>query len=95
MSEDEYKGIPRSKIPWSPKIDYEKCISCGKCIDFCHVKAFGSIEENGKRKTIIRDKNACIVFCTGCEAICPKGAITHTPPEETHRVIEKLKKSQK
>ena len=23
----------------APKIDYEKCIKCGKCSNFCHKKA--------------------------------------------------------
>jgi formate hydrogenlyase subunit 6/NADH:ubiquinone oxidoreductase subunit I len=40
MSEEDYEGISRNKIHWDPKIDYEKCIICGKCVDFYHMKAF-------------------------------------------------------
>ena len=50
MSEETYEGIPRIKIPWDPKIDYEKCITCGKCVDFCHVGAFKFEEKNGEKK---------------------------------------------
>lgn len=50
MSEETYEGIPRNKIPWDPKIDYEKCITCGKCVDFCHVGAFKFEEKNGEKK---------------------------------------------
>jgi NAD-dependent dihydropyrimidine dehydrogenase PreA subunit len=90
--EKQYQGIPRNQIPWAPKIDYTKCTTCGKCVDFCHTKAFATTEENGKTKTIVKDPNACVVFCHGCETICPAGAITHPSDEETQRLIEKLKK---
>ena len=90
MSETEYEGVPRNKILWDPKIDYTKCISCGKCVDFCHMKAFKTEEKQGKKTTIV-NPNACIVFCRGCETICPVGAISHPTEEETQKIIDKLK----
>ena len=27
MPEEDYEGIPRNKISWDPKIDYDKCIA--------------------------------------------------------------------
>jgi NAD-dependent dihydropyrimidine dehydrogenase PreA subunit len=89
MPEEEYEGIPRNKISWDPKIDYDKCISCGKCLDFCHMNAFE--EKDGKKKTVVTP-NACVVFCRGCEDICPVGAITHPSEEETQKIIDKLYK---
>jgi formate hydrogenlyase subunit 6/NADH:ubiquinone oxidoreductase subunit I len=50
MSDETFEGIPRNQIPWAPKINYQKCVSCGKCVDFCHMKTFGFIEEKAKRK---------------------------------------------
>jgi ferredoxin len=91
MPEDEYKGIPRNKISWDPKIDYDKCISCGKCVDFCHMNAFKFVEKEGTKKTVVTP-NACVVFCRGCEDICPVGAITHPSEEETQKTIDKLHK---
>jgi ferredoxin len=91
MSEESYEGIPRNKIDWHPIINYEKCVSCGKCVDFCHVKSFGYEDINGKKKTIVQNLNACVVLCRGCEDICPVGAITHPSEEETQKLIEKLK----
>jgi len=90
MSEEDYEGISRNKIPWDPKIDYEKCIRCGKCADFCHMKAFKLEEKDGtKRCEVI--PNRCVVFCRGCEDICPVGAITHPSEEETQKIINKHK----
>ena len=93
MSEESYEGIPRNKIPWYPSIDYEKCISCGKCVDFCHMGAFAFEEKEGKKRSVVKNPNSYVVFCRGCEDICPAGAITHPSEEETQKIIEKLKKA--
>jgi NAD-dependent dihydropyrimidine dehydrogenase PreA subunit len=92
MSEETFEGIPRSKIPWNPKIDYEKCVSCGKCVDFCHMNAFKLEEKNGIRTTVV-NPNLCVVFCRGCEDICPANAISHPTEEATKKIIKKLKTS--
>ncbi len=91
MPEEDYEGIPRIKISWDPKIDYNKCITCGKCVDFCHMNAFKVEEKDGKNKTTVKP-NFCVVFCRGCEDICPVSAITHPSEEETQKIIDKLHK---
>jgi NAD-dependent dihydropyrimidine dehydrogenase PreA subunit len=91
MNEGTVEGVPRNKIPWAPKIDYTKCVNCGKCVDFCHMQAYTIQEVEGKRKTVVKDQNACVVFCRGCEEICPAGAITHPSEEKTRKIIDKLK----
>jgi NAD-dependent dihydropyrimidine dehydrogenase PreA subunit len=93
MSEETYEGIPRNKIVWHPIINYEKCVSCGKCVDFCHMHAFGTEDKHGKKRTIVQDLNACVVMCRGCEDICPEGAITHPSEEETQLAIKKLQEA--
>jgi ferredoxin len=92
MSEKTYNGIPRNEITWDPKIDCERCIVCGKCLDFCHVGAFRLEEKDGKRRMLV-NPNRCIVFCKGCQAICPEGAITHPSEEETKKIIDDLKET--
>jgi NAD-dependent dihydropyrimidine dehydrogenase PreA subunit len=92
MPEKEYEGIPRNKIPWDPKIDYNKCESCGKCVNFCHMNAFKIEEKDGQKRTVV-NPNQCVVFCRGCEDVCPVGAITHPSEEETQKKINKLKKA--
>jgi len=90
MSEDEYEGIPRNQIPWNPKIDYTKCTTCGKCVDFCHMTAFKYQETEGKKKTVV-NPNRCVVFCRGCEEICPACAISHPGEGETQKIVDELK----
>lgn len=94
MSEETYEGILRSKIQWSPKIDYKKCISCGQCVDFCPTGVFEFREEEGKKVSVVKNPNSCVVFCRGCEDVCSAGAITHPSEEETRKIIEKLKISE-
>jgi ferredoxin len=91
MSEKTFEGIPRNKIFWDPIIDYNKCITCGKCVDYCHVNAFSIEEKDGEKRTVVHP-NKCIVFCRGCEPVCPVGAISHPSEEETLKKIEELKK---
>jgi NAD-dependent dihydropyrimidine dehydrogenase PreA subunit len=93
MSEEEtYEGIPRNKIFWDPTIDYEKCVACGKCVDFCHMGAYKFEEKEGKKRTAV-NPNKCVVFCKGCEDACPVGAISHPSEEETQKTIEKLQEA--
>jgi NAD-dependent dihydropyrimidine dehydrogenase PreA subunit len=53
---------------------------------------FGFKEENGEKKVFVKNLDACVVFCRGCEDICPKGAISHPSEEKTQKIIGKLKK---
>jgi len=94
--EETFEGVPRKKVPWYPIIDYEKCISCGKCVDYCVFGVYEFEERNGKKTSIVKNPYKCTpVFCRGCEEICPSGAITHPSEEETQKIIDKLKQDLK
>ena len=93
MPEETYERLPRSKIPWGPTIDYEKCISCGKCVDYFELGVYKFEAHLGKKKTVVKNPNNCVVFCTGCEAQCPANAITHPSKKETRKMIKKLQKA--
>ena len=83
------KEFPVRKYLVIFKIDPDKCITCGKCVDFCHTETFELKEQEDKKKTIV-NPNRCVVFCRGCEDVCPVGAISHPLEEETQKVIDKL-----
>lgn len=51
------------------KIKYEKCNSCGICIENCPINI---IKKEGN--TIVIDNSRCI-HCITCVAVCPTGAI--------------------
>jgi NAD-dependent dihydropyrimidine dehydrogenase PreA subunit len=93
MSEETYPGVPGSKIPWYPTIDYEKCISCGKCVDYCKLGVYEFEEKQGKKRSLVKNPDNCVVLCTGCQDICPAGAITHPSKTETRKIIRKLRKA--
>jgi len=88
-SEETYEGVPRNKIPWHPTINYDKCVSCGKCIEYCTLGVYEVKETQGKKRTVVKNPNFCVVLCTGCEEMCPSGAIEFPSKEETKRAIEK------
>ena len=57
------------------------------------MNTFGFEEKEGKKKTVVKGQNACVVMCRGCEDICPAGVITHPSEIKTQKIIEKLKKN--
>jgi NAD-dependent dihydropyrimidine dehydrogenase PreA subunit len=89
---EQYHGIERNKIPWHPKIDHDKCINCGTCVDYCKLGVYTIIEEQGDKKPVVKNPNNCVVFCTGCVSQCPLGAISFPSKQETREIIKKLEK---
>jgi MinD superfamily P-loop ATPase len=53
-----------------PRIDEQKCTSCGKCVEFCEYHALARFGQ----KVMVFD-NLCH-GCGGCSIICPEGAIS-------------------
>ena len=91
MSEETFHDVPRNKIPWYPTIDYVKCVNCGKCVDYCKLGVYKFEEKKGKKKLLVRNPNNCVVYCNGCDAICPSFAITHPSKREVAKIISKLR----
>ena len=85
MSE-EYHGIKRDKIPWHPTIDYDKCINCRICVEYCKLGVYDVEEE----RPVVTNPNNCVVFCTGCKGQCPEGAISFPSKQKTRELIKKL-----
>jgi NAD-dependent dihydropyrimidine dehydrogenase PreA subunit len=94
MSEEMFNGVPRSKIPWYPTIDYDKCLECGKCVKSCAHGVYEFEEKQNKKIPVVKNLNNCLVYCTGCDSICPAGAISHPSKKETARIINQLRKAQ-
>ena len=92
MSE-EYHGINRAKIPWHPTINYDECINCGTCVDYCKMGVYTVEEEHGEKKPNVKNPGNCVVFCTGCEGQCPSEAISFPSKQETRELIKELRKN--
>jgi len=70
------------------KIDEEKCIGCGLCVDACHEGAIGMV--NGKAK-LLRDD-----YCDGlgdCLPACPTEAISFEEREAAEYNEDEVKKN--
>ncbi len=93
MTQETYPGVPRSKIPWGPTIDYGKCVNCGKCVDYCKLGVYELEEKEGEKRSVVRNPNNCVVLCTGCEPQCPARAITHPSKVETRKIIRELQRA--
>lgn len=56
---------------WYPVLDYDKCVACGKCHDFCLFGVY-SIED-GKVK--VTQPQNCKNNCPACSRVCPAEAV--------------------
>ncbi|MEA3254378.1 MAG: 4Fe-4S binding protein [Candidatus Altiarchaeota archaeon] len=52
------------------KIDYDKCTSCGKCVEVCVMGALEFFEDT----VVVANPEKCSC-CRECEENCPTGAI--------------------
>jgi len=93
MSETTFMGVPREKIDWSPRIDYDKCkcSECVECVEFCPHKVF-EIDENAKHKLIVKNPHNCVVFCRACAKTCGPDAITFPDKNATTKYIKEIRK---
>lgn len=94
MSEITFMGVPRSKIDWSPRLDYDKCNYCMDCVDFCPHKVF-EVRENEEKKLIVKNPDNCVVFCRACGKTCGLDAISFPNKGETTKVIKEIRKAGK
>lgn len=85
---NEWRGIPREKIPWYPTIDADKCIGCRTCVDFCKngVLAF----DEATLKAEVRTPHNCVVECSTCGRLCPAEAIRFPEAEAFTKIIQGL-----
>lgn len=57
---------------WFPIIDRERCVSCGKCHDFCLFGVY-SLDEDGHVQ--VTDPHSCKNNCPACARTCPQEAV--------------------
>ena len=63
---------PGDWIAWYPVIDYDRCVSCGQCAEFC---IFGAFEVEADRRVRVAHPAKCKLNCPACGRVCPKSAI--------------------
>jgi NAD-dependent dihydropyrimidine dehydrogenase PreA subunit len=93
MPEENWHGIPRNKILWYPTIDYARCLSCEKYVEYYTLGTFAFREKDGKKKPVVENPNNCVVLCSGCDLVCPAEAIKHPSKKETRELIKSLRKT--
>ncbi|MFA6929820.1 MAG: 4Fe-4S binding protein [Lentisphaeria bacterium] len=67
----ESSGGTAGWVAWYPVIDYERCVNCGKCVDFC---MFG-VYFKDEYKVVVGTPENCKTNCPACARMCPAQAI--------------------
>jgi len=60
---------------WYPVIDYDKCVGCMVCVEFC---PHGVLEEKDGKPNVV-NPDECVEFCRACQKLCDAGAIAYPP----------------
>ena len=91
MSEETFMGVPRNKIDWSPRIDYDKCNDCMECVEFCPHQVY-EVRENEEKKLVVKNADNCVVFCRACGKTCGVDALSFPDKVETTKKIKEIRK---
>jgi len=67
---------------WYPIIDFERCVNCMECLDFC---LFGVFDLDGDGRIAVLDADACRNGCPACARVCPNQAIMF--PHHDNRAV--------
>ncbi len=57
---------------WYPIIDFDRCVNCLECLDFC---LFGVFDLDASGRIAVLDADACRNGCPACARVCPSQAI--------------------
>jgi len=75
VSSGQMAGDPDKQggwVPWFPVIDYDRCVNCKQCLNFCLFGVY-SLDSEGQIK-VERPSN-CKTNCPACARVCPEAAI--------------------
>jgi NAD-dependent dihydropyrimidine dehydrogenase PreA subunit len=84
-------NIPRNKIPWYPRINYDSCKGCLLCVNFCKNNVY-SVNEG---KPVVINPFNCVVGCKACSKLCPNNAISFPSRDEFITILKKLRENYK
>lgn len=59
-------------VPWFPVIDYDRCVGCKQCLNFC---LFGVYALSDEGRVEVRKPSGCKTNCPACARMCPRQAI--------------------
>jgi NAD-dependent dihydropyrimidine dehydrogenase PreA subunit len=65
--------------PWFPVIDYDRCVNCRQCLEFC---LFGVYEADSDGRVAVAHPDHCKNNCPSCARLCPHVAIMFPKIEE-------------
>lgn len=81
--------IPRERIPWFPKVDYEICTGDQECFNFCKNDVF--TWDEGNNRPIVKNPYNCVVGCQACINVCPVEALEFPSKDELRATLRQLR----
>jgi NAD-dependent dihydropyrimidine dehydrogenase PreA subunit len=81
VSEANFPAVPGDWVPWFPTIDRDRCVACGKCVDFCLFGVYRR-DPDTKKVEVCAPQN-CKTNCPACARMCPYTAIIFPKHEDS------------
>jgi Pyruvate/2-oxoacid:ferredoxin oxidoreductase delta subunit len=63
---------PGDWIPWFPVVDYDRCVACRQCLEFCLFGVYADAPDGSVR---VVQPAKCKTNCPACARVCPESAI--------------------
>lgn len=79
VPEEPTAETPAFWRPWFPVIDYDRCVNCRQCLEFC---LFGVYEADADGRVVVAHPDHCKNNCPSCARLCPHVAIMFPKIEE-------------
>jgi len=64
----------QAKAIWFPTVDYERCVGCRECYDFCKNGVFDW--DSAENHPVVAQPERCVPGCKACAKICDQEAIS-------------------
>ncbi|MGC8837829.1 MAG: 4Fe-4S dicluster domain-containing protein [Anaerolineae bacterium] len=81
-------GIPREEIPWYPTVNYDLCVGCQECLEFCPNGVY--TWDGNDHHPVVANPYNCVVGCSACAKMCPMEAIRFPTREEMIALMREL-----
>ena len=83
-------AIPREKLPWNPRINYERCLKDLDCMNLCQHGVFEW--DPVSRRPFVAHPNNCVPGCDACAKHCRMKAITLPSGDEVRAALRRLRR---
>ena len=86
-------SLLRTRLPWFPTIDYMRCRSDLRCMNFCPYDVFEWDADTGH--PVVAHPYRCVPGCDSCAQNCDAHAISFPSRQRVCTILERLRRQER